>query len=256
MVVGLDKFSEHFADFNDHYVLIGGAAAWLILTGAGLTPRATKDLDIVLCIEVLDKEFANAFWSFLQKGGYEIQERSQGQKNYYRFRKPTVEGYPVILELFSRKPDTLILGGNSHLTPIPVGEDVSSLSAILLEDSYYEFLHEHKRDSDGISIVTEKCLIPLKAKAWLDLTERKAGGEQVDGNDIKKHLNDVLRLYQLLEPDNQIVLPISVRADLERFLVGIEAQVTAAQLKNLGIKGVDPAQIITAIRNIYGITVR
>jgi len=47
MVIGLDKFSAHFADYQDCYVLIGGAAIWLVLDEAGIDPRATKDLDIV-----------------------------------------------------------------------------------------------------------------------------------------------------------------------------------------------------------------
>lgn len=72
MVTGLDKFAEHFGDYSDRYVLIGGAAAWLVLGEAGVDPRATRDLDIVLCIEALDPEFAEAFWKFAKEGGYEI----------------------------------------------------------------------------------------------------------------------------------------------------------------------------------------
>ena len=48
MVVGIDKFAEHFAEFKDRYVLIGGTATWLVLDEVGLEARATKDLDIVL----------------------------------------------------------------------------------------------------------------------------------------------------------------------------------------------------------------
>jgi len=45
-------------------------------------------------------------------------------------------------------------------------------------------------------------LIPLKAIAWLELTARKANGENVDAKDIRKHANDVIRLSQLLAPDH------------------------------------------------------
>ena len=51
MVRGLDLFREHFKDFADRYVLIGGTACDLIMSEVGLQFRATKDLDIVLCIE-------------------------------------------------------------------------------------------------------------------------------------------------------------------------------------------------------------
>jgi len=49
MIPGLDRYREHFHGFESSYVLIGGAAAHLLLDEAGLQFRATKDLDIVLC---------------------------------------------------------------------------------------------------------------------------------------------------------------------------------------------------------------
>ena len=42
-----------------------------------------------------------------------------------------------MIELFSRKPDAILLNEPAHLTPIPVEADLSSLSAILLSDDYY-----------------------------------------------------------------------------------------------------------------------
>ena len=94
MVRGLDQFKEHFAEFTDQYVLIGGAACTLAMEEAGLDFRATKDLDIVLCIEALDKEFGTAFWQFIKAGGYQNQQRSSGKKLFYRFYGPRHEGYP------------------------------------------------------------------------------------------------------------------------------------------------------------------
>ena len=130
MVKGLDIFKAHFAGFADRYVLIGGTACDLAMTEAGLDFRATKDLDIVLCVEAMDTEFAESFWKFVKDGGYQIQQKSTGQKQFYRFQKPTDERYPFMLELFARRPDVLKLADESHLTPIPVSEDVSSLSRI------------------------------------------------------------------------------------------------------------------------------
>lgn len=253
MVVGLDRFGAHFADYKDCYVLIGGAATWLVLDEAGIEPRVTRDLDIVLCIEVLDPAFCSAFWEFIRAGGYEIQEKSTGAKIFYRFRKPTQPGFPEMLELFSRKPDGLVLGNDSHLTPIPVGEDVSSLSAILLDENYYSFLHQHKLDMGGLSIVDERCLIPLKARAWLDLTQRARDGLQTDSRDIKKHKNDVLRLYLILNPGLRVELPATVRDDLAAFLREIEAELTSQLLNQLGIRGVDAGQLLHDLRIVFGI---
>lgn len=136
---------------------------------AGAEFRSTKDFDIVLCVEALDAYFAEAFWEFVRVGGYQNQQHSSGEKVFYRFYRPTDKSFPYMLELFSRMPDSLVLGDDSHLTPIPIDEDVSSLSAILLDEVYYQFLHEHKKEIEGVSVVSEACLIPLKAKAWLDL---------------------------------------------------------------------------------------
>jgi hypothetical protein len=254
MVVGLDKFAAHFADYQDRYVLIGGAAAWLVLDEAGLDPRATKDLDIVLCLEALDSDFGAVFWEFVHAGGYELQEKSSGEKAFYRFQRPVQPGYPAMLELFSRKPDVLTLNDESHLTPIPIDEDVSSLSAILKEEGYYEFLHQHTQELKGVSLVGQECLIPLKARAWLDLSHRKAAGGKVDQRDINKHRTDVLRLYQLLNPEARVQLPETIRTDLTSFLQEVEPGLDGQVLKNLGIKGVSIEDVIQTIKNVYGIT--
>jgi hypothetical protein len=140
MVKGVEIFREHFRNYADRYVLIGGAACDIAMTSAGLEFRATKDLDIVLYLEALDAEFVLVFWEFVRTGGYEIQETSTGERQFYRFQKPTNADYPFMLELFSRRPDVLQVAEGSHLTPIPLGEDISSLSAILLDNDYYDFI--------------------------------------------------------------------------------------------------------------------
>jgi hypothetical protein len=81
------------------------------------------------------------------------------------------------------------------------------LSAILLDDAYYEFILAGRREVDGLPYVGEDRLIPLKASAWLDLGERQARSEPVDSKNIRRHVNDVLRLSRLLAPDVRIELP-------------------------------------------------
>lgn len=185
MVKGIDQFQAHFEEFSDRYVLIGGTACFLALDEAGLDFRATKDLDIVLCVEALDAEFAKAFWDFIERGKYKNTQKSTGKKLFYRFYDPENTIYPYMLELFSRIPDALKLSDDAHLTPIPIDEEQSSLSAILLNEDYYNFIHESKIDIDGITTVPPEIIVPLKARAWLDLAERRDAGEKVDGNDIK-----------------------------------------------------------------------
>ena len=76
MVKGLKIFQEHFKKHTHQFVLIGGTACDLAMEEAGLDFRGTKDLDIVLCLEALDKDFAAAFWEFIQAGKYQNQQKS------------------------------------------------------------------------------------------------------------------------------------------------------------------------------------
>ena len=68
MLTGIDKFREYFADYEDRYAIIGGAACDLLFGEAGLDFRATKDIDMVLCVEVVDIAFGKAFRAFLDAG--------------------------------------------------------------------------------------------------------------------------------------------------------------------------------------------
>jgi len=249
MVKGLDLFREHFREYVDRYVLIGGAACDLAMGEAGLDFRATKDLDIVLCVEALDRVFVEAFWAFVRDGKYQAQEKSTDKKQYYRFQKPDTEGYPFMLELFSRVPDALSLADDSHLTPIPTDKEVSSLSAILLSDDYYHFLHSGKKELDGLSFVGPEHLVPLKARAWLDLSERKSQGETVDNKSIKKHKNDVFRLYQILNPDFGGEVPYRVKDDLRKFISQMRKE--KIDFKSLGLGTTDLESVLAGIQRIY-----
>lgn len=253
-MVGLEKFQQHFSGFADQYVLIGGVATWLALEEQGLDARATKDLDIVLCVEVLAPEFVQAFWDFVRAGGYEIQQRSSGEKVFYRFSKPATAEYPAMLEIFSRLPDGVTLGEDARLTPIPVDEDVSSLSAILLDEDYYVLIHENKHELAGVQVVNEYCLIPLKARAWLDLTKRKSEGEAIDQKNINKHRSDVLRLFQLLNPELQLNMPPSIVEDMASFLDVLATQ-DDQLLKSVGVNGLTLIEVVGVLRKIYRVPV-
>ncbi|MGE0007992.1 MAG: hypothetical protein AB7S92_20720 [Parvibaculaceae bacterium] len=218
MVTGIGKFREYFSGHEGHYAIIGGAACDLLFDAAGLPFRATKDIDMVLCVEVIGTAFGAAFKAFLDAGGYQGRERSDGRKEFYRFHKPKDQSFPFMIELFSRKPRTLDLSEDVGLTPIPVEENIVSLSAILLDEGYYDALQAAKRQVDGITVIDETLLIPFKARAFLDLSARAKAGEKIDGKTIKKHRNDVFRLVQLLPKNASIALADPIREDLREFL--------------------------------------
>jgi len=216
--VGIDKFREHFADHEDQYALIGGTACDLLFANAGIDFRATRDFDMVLCVEAVDTSFAAAFAGFLQQGGYQARQKSDGHREYYRFHKPTDPDYPYMIELFSRKPGGIDIPDGQTYTKVPVDEDDLSLSAILLDEDYYAALQTSRTVLDGVSLLTENLLIPFKAKAYLDLTKRKNDGESISSKQVDKHRNDVFRLAQLLPADLRIDIADSIRKDLKDFL--------------------------------------
>jgi len=251
MVRGLDLFQDWFAAFADQYVLIGGTAASLTMEDAGLAFRATKDLDVVLHVEVLTPAFGEAFWKFVEAAGYEIRQASATSKPiFYRFQKPADDRYPPMVELFARAPDGLQPAEGSRLTPIPLDEAVSSLSAILLDEAYYGFILAGRREVNGLSWVGEDRLIPLKAIAWLELSKRKEQGAKVDAKDVRKHLNDVLRLSQLLAPATRIPLDEKIGNDMKRFLAAIVTEISIDP-KALHLGNVTVAELVARISQAY-----
>ena len=156
-----------------------------------------------------------------------------------------------MLELFSRSPDVLQIAESSHLTPLPMEEQVSSLSAILMDVDYYGFIRSAVEEINGLPIVGPTGLIPLKARAWLDLTERKAKGEAVDSRDIKKHKNDVFRLYQIVDPEAKLDVPDRVRTDMTTFVTRVASE--GVDLKALGMPKADLESILADLRKLYRI---
>lgn len=233
MVRGLSIFQEWFQGFEEQYVLIGGTAASITMSDAGLPFRGTKDLDIVLHVEALTPEFGRQFWEFVQTGGYQQKEGNPDQKPcLYRFQKPIDDEFPHMLELFSRAPDGLSFVPSGHLTPIPMDEQVSSLSAILLDDEYYQFVLSGRHSRHGMpSWVGEDRLIPLKAVAWLEMSERVWQGEVIDSKKINKHLADIVQLSALLQPGQVIELPQKLKADLLVFAQAVMALNRPEQLQ-------------------------
>jgi hypothetical protein len=216
MIKGLDKFKAHFAQHTKSFVLIGGVACHEWLATQGLEFRATRDIDIVLIVEALD-QFIARFWEFVEAGQYEIRERATGKRELCRFSKPKDDTYPAVLELFSRQPGKIDLSPEQRVIPVEIDENSASLSAILLDDAYYALILEHRREDDGLPFVTPEALIPLKARAWIDMTERQKKGEKIDSKDIQKHRTDVFRLGATLSGESSGHLAQGIEQDLKTF---------------------------------------
>ena len=249
MVTGMESFKEWFKGNESQYAIIGGTACDILMTEEGLDFRATKDIDLVLIIEAVDGAFGKKFWEYIKQAGYEHCNKSTGLPQFYRFSHPASNHYPAMIELFSRKSDAIPLPEDAVLTPLPIDEDISSLSAILLDDDYYEFLKQGKMSVDGVTVLDAAYLIPFKAKAWMDLTDRRAAGEHIDSKNIKKHKNDVFRLTELIDTSVVIETPGGVYDDMQKFVDRMRDELI--DIKQLGLAGRTKEQILRELAELY-----
>jgi hypothetical protein len=255
MVVGLDIFSEFFNGFENTYILIGGTATGKYFEEKNIKFRTTKDLDIILIAEAITPAFVTRFWEFIEKGEYSIAQKSQGKQCFYRFVKPQTTGFPYMLELFSRLPDVITLKEGMRFTPIPVDDDIPSLSAILMDEEYYQFTLANTQVADGVHFASEQALICLKAKAYLDLTERKAKGEKTNSDDISKHRSDVIKFTATIDR-TPVNLPPTIAKDLDAFAKQIERENPDIKevLKQASIYNTGLDEILALLRQIFQLT--
>lgn len=107
---------------------------------------------------------------------------------------------------------------DGHLTPIAAGEEASSLSGILLDQDYYDFVMANRREVEGVTILEPIALMVLKAIAWLDLTEKKeAGDRHAYSKDIGKHKNDIARIAATVGV-RDYGLPVLIKEKLRSFM--------------------------------------
>lgn len=147
--------------------------------------------------------------------------------------------------------NAITLPEDAVLSPLPMDEDVSSLSAILLDEDYYEFLRQGKIQISGVTVLSAPYLIPFKAKAWLDLSRRKSEGGQVDSRDIRKHKNDVFRLTELLDRNMSPLpyIPDAIRTDINEFTERMQSE--EIDLKQIGIRDKSKEAILDELNAIY-----
>jgi len=224
MIRGLDGFREHFRGLQKAFVLIGGVACHEWLSTQGREFRATKDIDMVLIVEALDGAFVKHFWEFIVAGKYQDRFKAEDGRQLYRFVKPEDERYPVMIEIFTRKPEGIDLAEGQRVVPLKLDDDSASLSAILLNDDYYSLVREQHNEEKNLPFANPAALIPLKSRAYLDLAERAAKGEKVKSEDIAKHRTDVFRIAATLPGEAGPAIPAAIREDLQKFLAAFPVE--------------------------------
>lgn len=259
MVTGIERFREAFKDFADSYIIIGGTACDIILDDSeSVEPRATTDIDMILVVENVMPEFGRKFWQFINDGKYTTRQRKRGEgkepvPELFRFIKPN-PGYPAQIELLSIQPDMLGEPTGFHLTPIPLGEDLSSLSAILMERDCYDFTIANSQVEDGIRIASPVALIALKSRAYLNLVEEKKTNPNVRSHDIKKHRMDVFLLMSEFTRSDRYSLPEPIAETLRRFTEAVESELPIQSLQDsLGVSEPVIREYISIMREVFSL---
>lgn len=251
MVKGLEVFAKHFKGYEKHYIIIGGVACAIHEEINFQKPRATKDIDLILVIEELNPEFGRHFWRFITEGGYQSKSRVENKRELYRFNKPTDRMYPAQIELFVRDLGFHRYAPQLPITPIHIDDDISSLSAILMNTDYYHFTLLHSETVKQIHIAAKEALICLKARAYNDLSTRKELGETVDSKNINKHRNDIFRLAVMFIETDRFLMPKTIYEDWLVFLDNVSRNLPSIDIyKSAGVPGVTPQEVLHLLQKI------
>ncbi|SNJ64738.1 Uncharacterised protein [Streptococcus pneumoniae] len=143
-------FQEMFADFQNYYVLIGGTATSIVLDSQGFKSRTTKDYDMVIIDEVKNKEFYTTLNHFLELGEYQGSQKDE-KAQLFRFTTTNPE-FPSMIELFSILPEYPLKKDGREI-PLHFDQD-ASLSALLLNEDYYNILVHEKETIQGYSVLS------------------------------------------------------------------------------------------------------
>ncbi len=202
---GFDHFCSYLSGLEQLYVIIGGGAASILMEDEGLEFRATKDVDLVVLGR--SEELNARILSYVKDGGYKTREATEGSPRYYRFREPDKKDCPVLIEVFARNELNLELQDGQYIIPIH-DDSVEKLSAILLDDEYFELIQKNLVTSQsGIPLINALTNICLKARAHRELFDRKENGDTtIDEKSVQKHLKDIWRLAAVLTGEEKIGL--------------------------------------------------
>lgn len=211
---GLSHFQEFCKDLDDNYVVVGGFATIMLLDkqlkGHG---KATYDIDLVLLTNN-SLEMSKRIKKYIKEGDYKIQIGEKDQYRYYRFIEPKKDNFAKEIELFASNENDLKLEDSQRIIPIDPDEGLYSLSAIMLDQEYFEMIKENV-DKTGVAPCTNvQATIILKMSAFYDLKNR---GE----DKWKKHRRDIFKLALLLTGEEKLELKGRMLKDFNSFILHI-----------------------------------
>ena len=124
----------------------------------------------------------------------------------------------------------------------------------LWTEEYYRFTRNHTELINDLPVATEAALICLKAKAYLDTSERKREGR--GHRKLKRspsYWSDVIRLAVTLDQGTSAKLEGQMRTDMIQFLSRVTAEepVTKDILKSAGLPVVEWKDILIILEQAF-----
>lgn len=153
------------------------------------------------------------------------------------------------MNFFSKKPN-YHLETNASIIPIHINDDISSLSAVLLNDDFYDFMLQGRKTINGLSVLSAEYLIPFKMYAWLNLKNKKENGFFVKNTDLKKHKYDVFRLLRIVSLNKVINLQGLVFLKTNEFIELMKSE--DLPLDKIGIS-FSASEGIDLLKRLYGL---
>lgn len=120
-----------------------------------------------------------------------------------------------------------------------------------MDDDYYTFTLSRSQIIDNIHIASPEALIALKAKAYVEMLERREAGEMIDSRDIEKHKKDVFRLIAMLPEDLQISVPERIKRDVVSFCKHIGELPNADFFKHAGLRGLNADTLLSQLQVVF-----
>ena len=198
LIQGMTHFSEHFENYKDDYIIIGGIATAINQRRWGATSKATKDFDLIVLDESKNSKFISHFIDYVNnKARYQfIGKFKEDSRILYQFKLPMNKNAPEMIELF-----TINELDDSKLTYERLyGEEYYEyISAIVFDKDYRQLIDDYRIEDSNLSIAGPEALIPLKALAYVNYSKEE------DKRGTKKHLDDIKSLANFIEDDEVLV---------------------------------------------------
>lgn len=223
-------FCSHFAGHEESFVLIGGSACSCWYADSPTSFRGTRDIDVVIVVEALNREFVDLLVSYLRGNGYASWVRhphdGPAKRVMYRFVNPANRQAAAQIELLSRSGEIRRIESMQRAVPLKAEGEYTGLSGIVLDDAYYDFIRTQRQTVMGCPVLSLPALVLLKIKAFLNLGAAAAAaaappqGSDSAADNCKKHRNDVFFMLATMEPElyaTPIPLAPALMEDLSSF---------------------------------------